>query len=834
MDFQTVRVDTMKKTLGTLCLLVCLAGGLRADAQITMGAQQYTGGNWVALQSTSTSNPLANVQPVRLYCYSSGVSAWVPADSSCFSGGGTTTNPLTAAARGGAAPGTTFNGSAPVTFDYHSVGAVSAASGVVTGYGMPNWLAALNNVRVGTGDAVVCDVGDSTHYGYPYGFTAAPLVIALGDMTTMGGLRTSYDSWFGTGANPANSFLTSDSRITAGSWAQDLTINSIGWGTAKITTTGGSPLAFTPTGQVNSFTIYYIVQPSGGTLTANIDGGTASTASTAGTAGIGQLTLTTTLGTHTLNVNMSAGTQVNIIGEAGNDTTHSKVRAMLAAGNSESSAQMANQTAAYGGGFPAIYTALGCQLVIAEDGPNDWNQGVPVNTFSTNLQTLITAVKAAQSDMLLNSAVPTNPTVDGISNATQSTYVEAMRVLSLNNTNPTLTAVPLPFTDTFDQWQSYAISNAVLWYQPDGIHPNTTGYQVNGDKLYGDLAIYPTQESSLSAKALTTFGGQIITGTPNLVAPYLPVLGVETTGATAPSRSTNGTMFSVNAPSGFTGVLAGFYVNGTQFLAINANGLLNAATGYQSGSGSAGTVLNTSGLRVANNLFIGFAASGTQRTSMCEGGAAGVFAFESAATCTNTVAGATGTVAAAVFVSSGATAGFAAMTQGSTSAAVAPCNTANTICWQAPTSVTSQLRVLAGTPATGFPLYTNSSGTMTETIRGAEGTISTGPALFGSSAINTVVAQTIAAYAGHFTNLVITSSLGGACTTSPTFNVFDGTTNTGTAKLATSTTQTKGTTTNQTQTLTFAAGDLIGIYISTAGATCTTDTWVVSAEYSEP
>lgn len=39
------------------------------------------------------------------------------------SGAGTTTNPLTGAATGGAAPGSTFNGSAAVTFDYHTVGA---------------------------------------------------------------------------------------------------------------------------------------------------------------------------------------------------------------------------------------------------------------------------------------------------------------------------------------------------------------------------------------------------------------------------------------------------------------------------------------------------------------------------------------------------------------------------------------------------------------------------------------------------------------------------------------------------------------------------------------
>jgi hypothetical protein len=43
---------------------------------------------------------------------------------------GTTTNSLTGAASGGAAPGTPFNGSSAVTFDYHTLGAVPLAGGV--------------------------------------------------------------------------------------------------------------------------------------------------------------------------------------------------------------------------------------------------------------------------------------------------------------------------------------------------------------------------------------------------------------------------------------------------------------------------------------------------------------------------------------------------------------------------------------------------------------------------------------------------------------------------------------------------------------------------------
>jgi hypothetical protein len=48
-------------------------------------------------------------------------------------GGGSTTNALTAAATGGAAPGSTFNGSAAVTFDYHSFGAASLGANTFTG-----------------------------------------------------------------------------------------------------------------------------------------------------------------------------------------------------------------------------------------------------------------------------------------------------------------------------------------------------------------------------------------------------------------------------------------------------------------------------------------------------------------------------------------------------------------------------------------------------------------------------------------------------------------------------------------------------------------------------
>lgn len=123
------------------------------------------------------------------------------------------------------------------------------------------------------------------------------------------------------------------------------------------------------------------------------------------------------------------------------------------------------------------------------------------------------------------------------------------------------------------------------------------------------------------------------------------------------------------------------------------------------------------------------------------------------------------------------------------------------------------------------------NGALTISGCGVQGTISTGPGLFGALSVDTVLATTVVAYAGHFTSITATTSLGGTCTTVPEFNVFVGTSDTGNAVSASATTQTKGTSTTQAETLPFSNGDQIGIYISTAGATCVANSFVVSAQY---
>lgn len=153
-------------------------------------------------------------------------------------------------------------------------------------------------------------------------------------------------------------------------------------------------------------------------------------------------------------------------------------------------------------------------------------------------------------------------------------------------------------------------------------------------------------------------------------------------------------------------------------------------------------------------------------------------------------------------------------------------------------TTTYTLNMPTAAPATSGQVLSATTGGAASWLS-TEFSISSGSASFGSTTpypTNTVIASYKAANAGHFTSLnCVNNGLnGGSCTTAPTVNVFDGTSNTGTAITCSTTAQTKGNQTTQAQTQTFAAGDIIGIYVSTQGGTCTAPLFTVTATATDP
>jgi hypothetical protein len=108
-------------------------------------------------------------------------------------GGGTTTNALTAAATGGAAPGTTFNGSAAVTFDYHSFGAqvnLSLIEGTLTDGDMCTYTASgtlLNCNTAAFNPASPGAIGGTTPAAGNFTTVAASTSVAIAGGTPMTG-----------------------------------------------------------------------------------------------------------------------------------------------------------------------------------------------------------------------------------------------------------------------------------------------------------------------------------------------------------------------------------------------------------------------------------------------------------------------------------------------------------------------------------------------------------------------------------------------------------------------------------------------------------------------
>jgi hypothetical protein len=78
----------MRKTFLFLMFISSLTA-LGQSNPPAVGAFQFSAGSWVAAITSASANPaISTPPPVALYCFNSGTNQWVPADSSCFGGGG--------------------------------------------------------------------------------------------------------------------------------------------------------------------------------------------------------------------------------------------------------------------------------------------------------------------------------------------------------------------------------------------------------------------------------------------------------------------------------------------------------------------------------------------------------------------------------------------------------------------------------------------------------------------------------------------------------------------------------------------------------------------------
>lgn len=364
---------------------------------------------------------------------------------------------------------------------------------------LPNWRKALAAIRHGTTivhPRIIVGTDSTIAGGSGTGGTnIVNLTYYLAKCLQANGVQANNNGVMGLGpyySGNGYSFnrLTTDSRFTAGSWAQNSSYSGLG-GNEATSTAAGSPLVYAPASgspnanPVDTFQVFYpswlfLSSARYGNFTVTATGGTAQIAN--GGTGVGPgdtptlktVTATAALASvsNTVSINWtangSAGASTPPI-FLGVDAYNRGVSSVQIFNTGVSGAVFAQWSSPLGYAFDPLPSIeyLAPVLTIIEFGPNDLSAGTTVAALRGQLQTAIAGAKTV-GDVMLMTWTPDlrNPAV------TQA-YISMAKSLAAQD--------GLPLYDLNARWGSEARS-ASRGYMVDSDHPNSVGYanQANG------------------------------------------------------------------------------------------------------------------------------------------------------------------------------------------------------------------------------------------------------------------------------------------------------------------------------------------------------------------
>jgi len=328
----------------------------------------------------------------------------------------------------------------------------------------------LANARAGISRCRILMVGDSTTYGDGAQSSGMQVNSWPAQLTsilqTKFGVPVNYDNIIADNGNPTK--YNHDLRITSfsGNWSDNTGFQSIGGNLFQNNPPGGT-FSFAPSTQVDSFKVWYVASPVTGKIGVQIDSGSVLSVDTlAGSFIASSTTVTTSLGSHTLNLtNVTGSTKsINIIGIEAWDSTHPGL-SILNAGWCGSDAILWT-TPAYG-----IYTAYQPSNMIATMAPdvtiidldlNDAMRGNNTTTYQTNLQTIVTAA-ASVGDVIL---VTSNHGTTGYVDSVVQPYINIVYSVAGST---------IPVIDNWTRDVSYSYQNTNGWMY-DTVHMTKSGY----------------------------------------------------------------------------------------------------------------------------------------------------------------------------------------------------------------------------------------------------------------------------------------------------------------------------------------------------------------------
>jgi lysophospholipase L1-like esterase len=354
---------------------------------------------------------------------------------------------------------------------------------------LTHWNAAKARVAANGGNAKILCLGDSTTRGY--GATGGPQAYPAqlaGFLTTIGSVNSNYSSWYG--GDQGTAFIE-DSRVVVGSGWTAGTAISIG-GKMMTASSATASLSFTPNTSIDTFTFYHQANTGNGTLSYQVDSGAVTNLNDNGTAAAPKVTISgLTAGTHTIKFNWVSGGSVFVIGVESWNSAVSSVDVINAGwGGSTTASWLASTTNPWD--LINMFAPIAPDLILLDMGINDWSTGVPVGTYTTQMQTILNAAIASGADVVIVTPIP--QIVSITPQNTQQSFVNAMITLGSTNT--------LLVINEFIQVGTWVAGNALGLYF-DGTHPNDPGYARFAKSVESALAPLAT----VSGKV--TFSGQV-------------------------------------------------------------------------------------------------------------------------------------------------------------------------------------------------------------------------------------------------------------------------------------------------------------------------------------
>jgi lysophospholipase L1-like esterase len=343
--------------------------------------------------------------------------------------------------------------------------------------GLPLWDAALVARAAGLRNAKILLIGDSTFAGYGasgisgYNNNAVASNIASDLASAFNAtIPSQQSSFFGNGNNQATPNITSwDARMVQGAgWAANGTTVGGKWFQNNSDT---SSLSFTPTQAFDTIDVYWVEGGGNGTFTVNVDGG--ATLATVNTSVspfnlIRKTTISVPGGLTTHTINLQRNGVGGLVIFQGMDTYNSAQKIISVwngAGAGDKSVSYIQATNP--GDYLNFAKFLTPDLCVISSEINDWNALTSIATYTSQLQTIISACKQS-GDVILVTA-PAEATVLA-SQATQDQYNAAYAQLAASNN------IPIMITTSIDaNWSSYTAANAA-GRMFDQTHPNGPGY----------------------------------------------------------------------------------------------------------------------------------------------------------------------------------------------------------------------------------------------------------------------------------------------------------------------------------------------------------------------